>query len=219
MVNCLWPEYWSRYCSLRTPICRLHKIFHLLVTILSLLLGIGEPPPPLKEKNSKTSCFRRFFSEFFRFRIKSYVIKLIRYHLPTIVKHVLAPKNDVGIPKIAWFICKSFGNWEGPPPPLWEKFPQNPVFFGGGVLYAPGCSNVQVFHPKKRQNPPRHRSDLGLVWKDPKRLLIRINFRGSSCYFCFDYCYAVDFHSALSWLGWHNAEWKSTIKNCENRNA
>ena len=48
------------------------------------------------EKIPKTSCFRRFFSEFSRFWIKSYVIKLIRYHLPTIVKHVLAPKNDFG---------------------------------------------------------------------------------------------------------------------------
>ena len=29
-------------------------------------------------------------------------IKLIRYHLPAIEKHVLAPKNDFGIPKITW---------------------------------------------------------------------------------------------------------------------
>ena len=82
-----------------------------------------------------------------------------------------------------------------------------------------GVQMFKFFTPKKRRNPLRTRSDLGLVWKDPKRLLIRINFRGSSSYFCFDYCYAVDFHSALSWLGWHNAEWKTTIENCENRNA
>ena len=53
-------------------------------------------------------------------------MKLIRYHLPTIVKHVLVPKNDLGIPKI------TFGNWEDPhPPSLWEKFTKNPVFSFG----------------------------------------------------------------------------------------
>ena len=34
-------------------------------------------------------------------------MKLTRYHLPTVVKHVLAPKNDFGISKITWQIYKS----------------------------------------------------------------------------------------------------------------
>ena len=67
-------------------------------------------PPLSKEKFPKLLVFAHFFSEFFRFQIKSYVIKSLKYHLPTIVKHVLAPKNDFGIPKITWLICKSFGN-------------------------------------------------------------------------------------------------------------
>ena len=30
-----------------------------------------------------------------------------------------------------FFLNKGFGNWEDPPPPpLWEKFPKSPVFFG-----------------------------------------------------------------------------------------
>ena len=28
-----------------------------------------------------------------------------------------------------FFLVLSFGNWEDPPPPCWEKFPNNPVFF------------------------------------------------------------------------------------------
>ena len=36
-------------------------------------------------------------------------IKLITYHLPHIVKHVLAPQNDFGMPKINWSNHKSFG--------------------------------------------------------------------------------------------------------------
>ena len=31
--------------------------------------------------------------------------------------------------KNTWSIYKSFGNWEDPPPPIWEKFPNNPVIF------------------------------------------------------------------------------------------
>ena len=34
-----------------------------------------------------------------------------------------------GMQKNTWSIYKSFGNWEDPPPPLWEKFPNNPVIF------------------------------------------------------------------------------------------
>ena len=57
------------------------------------------------------------------------MIKLIRYHLPPNVKHVLAPQNDFGMPKITWSNHKSFGIWWDPPSPYGEKFPKNPVFF------------------------------------------------------------------------------------------
>ena len=50
------------------------------------------------------------------------MIELIRYHLPTIVKHVLAPKNEFGTPKITWLIFKSFGIGEDIPP---QKKSQN----------------------------------------------------------------------------------------------
>ena len=87
------------------------------------------------EKIPKTSCFRPFFSEFSRFRIKSYVMKLIKYHLPTIVKHIfLSPKNDFGIPKITWLICKSLGIEKTPPP--FGKNSQKSRFFVGSVPYA-----------------------------------------------------------------------------------
>ena len=58
--------------------------------------------PPSQRKKIQNFLLSPIFSEFSRFRIKSYVIKLIRYHLPTIVKHVLAPKNDFGIQKNTW---------------------------------------------------------------------------------------------------------------------
>ena len=42
--------------------------------------------------------------------------------------------------KNTWSIYKSFGNWEDPP--LWEKFPNNPVIFFGvrtlSTLFATG---------------------------------------------------------------------------------
>ena len=53
----------------------------------------------------ETSCFRWFFSRMFQFLNQDQAIKFIRYHLPTIVKQVLAPKNDFGIPKKCWWIC------------------------------------------------------------------------------------------------------------------
>ena len=56
-------------------------------------------------------------------------MELIRYHLPTFVKHVLAPKNEFGIPKMTWRNCKSFGIRATPSSPYWEKFPKNVVFF------------------------------------------------------------------------------------------
>ena len=74
------------------------------------------------------------------------MIKLIRYHLPTIVKHVLAPKNDFGIPKITWLIFKSFGNREDPPPPL-GKIPKKSRFF---LL---GASLMMIMNPTSRAVP------------------------------------------------------------------
>ena len=50
-----------------------------------------------------------------------------------------------------------------------------------------------------------------LVWKDPKGFLILTKFRGASGHFRFDLFYIVDFHSALTWLGWEGAEGKSTM--------
>ena len=42
------------------------------------------------------------------------MIKLIKYHLPPIVEHVLAPQNDFGMQKITWLNHKSFGIEETP---------------------------------------------------------------------------------------------------------
>ena len=63
------------------------------------------------------------------------MIKLIRYHLPPIVKHVLAPQNDFGMPKITWSNHKSFGIEENPPPPRMGKTPKKSrIFFLRGSL-------------------------------------------------------------------------------------
>ena len=56
------------------------------------------------------------------------MIKLIRYHLPPIVKHVLAPQNYFGMPIITWSNHKSFGI-EGTPPPPVEKNSQIVQYF------------------------------------------------------------------------------------------
>ena len=56
------------------------------------------------------------------------MIKLIIYHHPLFIKHVLAPQNEFGIQKNTWSIYKSFGNW-GDPPHVGRKFPNNPVIF------------------------------------------------------------------------------------------
>ena len=56
------------------------------------------------------------------------MIELIRYDLPLYGKHVLAPKNKFGMPKMTWRIYKSFGIRANPPPLCWEKFPKNVVF-------------------------------------------------------------------------------------------
>ena len=95
-------------------------------------MGIGDPPPPFKEKLPNNFVFADFFPDLTDQDPKSNylkVIKLIRYHLPPIVKHVLAPQNDFGMPKITWSNHKSFGIEETPPPLCWEKFPNNSVFF------------------------------------------------------------------------------------------
>ena len=94
-------------------------------------MGIGDPPPPSRKKFPNNPVFADFFPELTDQDPKSNypkVIKLIRYRLPPIVKHVLAPQNDFGMPRITWSNHKSFGN-EETPPPLWEKFPNNPVIF------------------------------------------------------------------------------------------
>ena len=72
------------------------KMFTFWSLSSQLLLGISDPNP-LKKQIPKTSRFRRVFPEFPGFKSR---VKLIKYHLPTIVKHILAPKNDFGIPKI-----------------------------------------------------------------------------------------------------------------------
>ena len=106
--------------------------------------GLGALPPPKKKHDfigifpkcqtplSKETILKLLgWFAFIIFQIlnQDWVMKLIRYHLPTIVKHVLVPKNDLGIPKI------TFGNWEDPIPPL--PFGKNsqkiPFFLLGGV--------------------------------------------------------------------------------------
>ena len=59
-------------------------------------------------------------------------MKLIRYHHPPFVKHVLAPQNEFGTQKKYLVNLQKF--WElGRPPPCWEKFPNNDVFFSDSV--------------------------------------------------------------------------------------
>ena len=84
------------------------------------------------------------------------MIKLFKYHHPPFVKHVLAPQNEFGMQKNTWSIYKSFGNWEDPPPPLWEKFPNNPViFFWERTLSSVICQSYSFFicHPYPRLFP------------------------------------------------------------------
>ena len=69
----------------------------LFVSILTYTFG-SKGPPPFKEKLPNYFIFADFFlpdltdqdpqSNYLK------VIKLIRYYLPPIVKHVLAPQND-----------------------------------------------------------------------------------------------------------------------------
>ena len=57
------------------------------------------------------------------------MIKLIKYHLPPIVKRVLAPQNDLACQKLLGQITKVLG-LRRPPPHCWEKL----VFFVTGPL-------------------------------------------------------------------------------------
>ena len=56
-------------------------------------------------------------------------MELITYHLPTFVKHVLAPKNEFGITKMTWRNYKSFGIRANPPPPMLGQIPKKCRFF------------------------------------------------------------------------------------------
>ena len=56
-------------------------------------------------------------------------MKLIRYHRPPFVKHVLAPQNEFGIEKKYLVNLQKFWELGRPPPPCWEKFPNNPVIY------------------------------------------------------------------------------------------
>ena len=58
-------------------------------------------------------------------------MKLIRYHLPTIVKHVLAPKNDFGIQKTLGKFTKVLGFEKTPPPPFGKNTQKIPFFLWG----------------------------------------------------------------------------------------
>ena len=64
-------------------------------------------------------------------------MELIRYHLPTFVKHVLAPKNEFGMPKMTWRNYKSFGIRATPSPHI-VKNSQKMSFF-----YKPPYSSVR----------------------------------------------------------------------------
>ena len=61
------------------------------------------------------------------------MIKLIRYYLLPIVKHVLAPQNDFGMPKITWSNHISFGIEETPPPYVGKNSQIIPNFFYEGI--------------------------------------------------------------------------------------
>ena len=69
-------------------------------------------------------------------------------------------------------IYKSFGIWEDPPP-CWEKFPNNVVFFYESVPYAlPSnrcsyCPLMQTWCESRRECRKRPRSDnIGRLWPD-----------------------------------------------------
>ena len=56
------------------------------------------------------------------------VIKSDQITLPPIVKHVLAPQNEIGMPKTTWSNYKRSWIWVDPPPCSF-KIPTFPVYF------------------------------------------------------------------------------------------
>ena len=84
-------------------------------------------------------------------------MELIRYHLPTFVKHVLAPKNEFGMPKMTWRNYKSFGIRATPPPHI-GKNSQKMSFF----LQAPLGMVMRIFLAMRIDADIRHMSDRAL---------------------------------------------------------
>ena len=101
-------------------------------------MGIGDPPPPSRKKFPNNPVFADFFPELTDQDPKSNylkVIKLIRYHLPPIVKHVLAPQNDFSIQKILDQFTKVLGiEKTPPPPPMLGKIPKIIIFLSASHI-------------------------------------------------------------------------------------
>ena len=74
----------------------MHKYLVLKLNAVTALLCKGRGQ---KEKRDHLGILPKCLKEISN---QDYVIKVIRYHLPTNVKHVLAPKNDFDTPKITW---------------------------------------------------------------------------------------------------------------------
>ena len=67
---------------------------------------------------------------------------MIRYHHPPFVKHVLALQNEFGTQKIRGQFTKVLGIGKTSPP-IWEKFPNNPVIFFRERPSSPTSSTIQ----------------------------------------------------------------------------
>ena len=110
------------------------------------------PPPPFGNPLSK-----KIWNMQYEIWNMKYEICNI-YH---VIVHFL-PKKHCFWPKKALFfqIYKSFGIWEDPPPPCWERFPNNIVFFfWQRTLVLIGdrielCSLGHLGHQPKNKNPP-----------------------------------------------------------------
>ena len=115
----------------------------LFVSILTYTFGNRGPPPPSRKNSQIISFLPVFFPDLTDQDPKSNylkVIKLIRYHLPPIVKHVLAPQNDFGMPKITWSNHKSFGIEETPPPYVGKNSQIIPYFFSEAFPNRKRCA-------------------------------------------------------------------------------
>ena len=127
----------------------------LFVSILTYTFGNRGPPPPFKEKLPNNFVFAHFFPDLTDQDQKTNylkVIKLIRYHLPPIVKHVLAPQNDFGMPKITWSNHKSFGIEETPPPYVGKNSQIIPYFFSDAFPKSKSydkCSHCSLFSRRR----------------------------------------------------------------------